>query len=388
MDVGIGLPEMIYTSEGHKYLHLPCIILTENTTGGMRYLLSDGLGSIRHVVDEAGEVVRYQEFDPYGNPVGENEMSYGYTGEWWEAEVGLLHLRARWYMPETGTFLSKDPWEGDELRPATMNGWSYVEGNPINRIDPTGLCGADRDMQLTQQCVNLAKILEAEYGLTVYWPNRKDLVLDPCDKYPSTPLPVSQREYKQWTRDELTGVAIGVIMYKDEIGKKPIRMVLDGVVFARLKGNVPSEYFSEWTHYAAGFEGKPVIGFSDDIHDGLYNDFWYVTWTSVHEIAHRIHHFMQKNNLKDIDNDYETNISGDGPTYYSQIGSSREDIAESITVYLWERHSSGWVDTNGFGVQVNILWDPLILWSWADNLDKGRTQLVEDIFDVLKKAAN
>lgn len=35
------------------------------------------------------------EFDPYGDPVQIGGEPYGYTGEWWEAGVGLLHLRAR-----------------------------------------------------------------------------------------------------------------------------------------------------------------------------------------------------------------------------------------------------------------------------------------------------
>ncbi len=34
--------------------------------------------------------------------------------------------------------MSKDPWPGDATRPQTLNGWSYVENNPVNRIDPTG----------------------------------------------------------------------------------------------------------------------------------------------------------------------------------------------------------------------------------------------------------
>jgi len=53
-------------------------------------------------------------------------------------------LRARWYSPQIGTFLSRDAWEGDELYPLTLNGWSYVEGNPTTRLDPTGLASEPR----------------------------------------------------------------------------------------------------------------------------------------------------------------------------------------------------------------------------------------------------
>ncbi len=35
-------------------------------------------------------------------------------------------------------FLSQDPWEGDALRPGSMNGWNYVEGNPVNQTDASG----------------------------------------------------------------------------------------------------------------------------------------------------------------------------------------------------------------------------------------------------------
>ncbi len=111
LDTVSGLPEVIQTSEGHSYLHLPGVTIAESAAGERRYLLSDGLGSIRQAVDENADVVSYHEFDSYGNPLQNGGSPYGYTGEWWEAEVGLLHLRARWYMPETGTFLSVDAVE-------------------------------------------------------------------------------------------------------------------------------------------------------------------------------------------------------------------------------------------------------------------------------------
>ncbi|MBI1881257.1 MAG: DUF2431 domain-containing protein [Chloroflexi bacterium] len=126
-----GLPEVIYTSAGNSYLHLPGVIMAESAEGEVRYLLSDGLGSVRQAADETGAVVSYNEFDPYGNPVQNGSEPYGFTGEWWENEVGLLHLRARWLLPQDGIFLSRDAVESEPP-------YLYVRGNPINYADPTG----------------------------------------------------------------------------------------------------------------------------------------------------------------------------------------------------------------------------------------------------------
>ena len=44
------------------------------------------------------------------------------------------------YNPAMGRFMSRDTWEGDYNRPLSLNHWMYVEGNPINRTDPSGMC--------------------------------------------------------------------------------------------------------------------------------------------------------------------------------------------------------------------------------------------------------
>jgi hypothetical protein len=41
--------------------------------------------------------------------------------------------------PRLGIFLARDPWSGDAMRPGSMNGWNYTDGNPVNKIDPSGL---------------------------------------------------------------------------------------------------------------------------------------------------------------------------------------------------------------------------------------------------------
>ncbi len=107
----------------------------------MGYVLSDHLGSVRQLVGSDSQVDLAQSFDPFGVPFetfGSGESDFGYTGEWWDAEAELLYLRARYYDPVGGRFVSKDPWQGDMSRPQSLNAWSYVQGNPLNFTDPSG----------------------------------------------------------------------------------------------------------------------------------------------------------------------------------------------------------------------------------------------------------
>ena len=104
------------------------------------YLLADGLGSVRQELSN-DMVEATTSYDPYGNllsQTGKSDTQYGYTGEQHDRATGLLYLRARYYNPAQHTFMGRDPWRGNVSKPQSMNGWSYVEGNPANLIDPTG----------------------------------------------------------------------------------------------------------------------------------------------------------------------------------------------------------------------------------------------------------
>ncbi len=48
-------------------------------------------------------------------------------GEYTDAESGLQYLRARYYDPATGQFLSRDPLEHISRTP-----YAYVDNNPLN----------------------------------------------------------------------------------------------------------------------------------------------------------------------------------------------------------------------------------------------------------------
>ncbi len=110
--------------------------------GAWRYLSGrDGLNSVRQETDAAGNVIATRSFDPYGVPMGEDGGSpFGYTGEQYDGDTGLVFLRARMYQPMLGIFVSRDQGDNDDLRPLTYHEWMYTEGNPINYADPSGLC--------------------------------------------------------------------------------------------------------------------------------------------------------------------------------------------------------------------------------------------------------
>jgi RHS repeat-associated protein len=61
-----------------------------------------------------------------------------YTGEQWDADAGAYYLRARWYLPEWGMFLSRDAYEGEVDDPITQNRFLYANTNPIRYVDPSG----------------------------------------------------------------------------------------------------------------------------------------------------------------------------------------------------------------------------------------------------------
>ncbi|MEX0800846.1 MAG: RHS repeat-associated core domain-containing protein [Dehalococcoidia bacterium] len=62
-----------------------------------------------------------------------------FTGEQSDSDEGPYYLRARYYDPDTGRLLSKDPLRGKACTPQSLNRYAYVENNPTIHVDPRGL---------------------------------------------------------------------------------------------------------------------------------------------------------------------------------------------------------------------------------------------------------
>ena len=140
LDLNSGLTQVLADGTNtYTYGYNRIAQVSESQTG---YFLGDALGSVRQVVDPQAEILLAQSFSPYGvelSKVGDYETAYSYTGEMTDG-TGLVNLRARYYDPGTGRFVSRDTWNGDHNNPISMNKWLYANGNPIIHIDPSGNC--------------------------------------------------------------------------------------------------------------------------------------------------------------------------------------------------------------------------------------------------------
>jgi RHS repeat-associated protein len=109
--------------------------------------LTDALNSTSYVVDQGtSEVVEAISYQPYGgvdsdwrSPRWQSPREdVRFTGQWDNAEVGLVYMHARYYMPQLGRFISPDPLT---IQKATgdLNPYAYGRGSPFRFNDPMGL---------------------------------------------------------------------------------------------------------------------------------------------------------------------------------------------------------------------------------------------------------
>ncbi len=117
------------------------------------YVRKNVLGDITHIYDAEGKLQTRYEYDAWGNhkvlkadgTEDEDASSIGnvnpirYRGYFFDTETGLYFLKARYYDPETGRFISQD--DTQFLDPNTVNGlnlYAYCGNNPVMNVDPSG----------------------------------------------------------------------------------------------------------------------------------------------------------------------------------------------------------------------------------------------------------
>ena len=119
--------DLVYADKGEN---------TEKT-----YYVTDMHGNVVQLLDESGNVTKTYEYDSFGNevkPEKKDENPYRYCGEYYDKETEEVYLRARYYEPSVGRFITRDTYTGESDEPLSLHLYMYCYNNPVVYVDVTG----------------------------------------------------------------------------------------------------------------------------------------------------------------------------------------------------------------------------------------------------------
>ncbi len=138
-------------NEEYIYFNGERVARVDRPSGTVHYYFSNNLGSASVIASSSGAPQAQYFYYPYGglqSSTGSDTNHYKFTGKERDAESSLDYFSARYYASTMGRFMQPDldsdvddpgPIPYAEFRdPQTLNLYSYVRNNPLNRIDPDG----------------------------------------------------------------------------------------------------------------------------------------------------------------------------------------------------------------------------------------------------------
>ncbi len=136
-----GAFEVSPTGTLTKYIQAGERVIAKKEGSARYWYHADRLGSVRLLTDVNGAVVNRYAYTPYGaysSKSGSVANSIGFTGHRFDADTGLVFMKARYYDPSVGRFTSPDSILPNPYDPQALNRYSYVYNNPVTNTDPTG----------------------------------------------------------------------------------------------------------------------------------------------------------------------------------------------------------------------------------------------------------
>ncbi|MCJ7622398.1 MAG: RHS repeat-associated core domain-containing protein, partial [Anaerolineaceae bacterium] len=178
-DLAGGMPVVLReTTGGSSTDYVYGADLLESIAAGLpTFYHSDGLGSTRLLTDGGGTLTDRNVYDAFGaerSHSGSSRQPFTYAGEQADPEAGLIFLRARYYDPATGRFISRDSFPGFSMNPITLNHYIYASDNPVNQTDPLGLfSGSSFFSKIIQWVKNMMGVSQQNQSIVINNPNHE-----------------------------------------------------------------------------------------------------------------------------------------------------------------------------------------------------------------------
>ncbi|MEU4235520.1 RHS repeat-associated core domain-containing protein [Nonomuraea sp. NPDC026600] len=79
-------------------------------------------------------------YDPFGTVTAQTgtKNQLGYQGAHTDPDTGKVNMHARWYLPGTGAFTSRDTATLNPSPSVQANRYTYANASPMTGTDPTG----------------------------------------------------------------------------------------------------------------------------------------------------------------------------------------------------------------------------------------------------------
>lgn len=125
-----------------KYIRGTSLIYVDDKEKNDRqYYVTNPHGDVIQLVDKSGKVIKTYEYDSFGNELNsdkDDDNPFRYSGEYYDKETETIYLRARYYQPNVGRFLTRDTYTGQESDPLSLNLYTYCNNDGVNNVDPSG----------------------------------------------------------------------------------------------------------------------------------------------------------------------------------------------------------------------------------------------------------
>ncbi|MCM1237658.1 MAG: RHS repeat-associated core domain-containing protein, partial [Ruminococcus flavefaciens] len=126
----------------NRYIRGNDLVYTDKGTDTEKqYYVADPHGNVVQLTDESGKVVKTYEYDSFGNevkPDSKDDNPFRYCGEYYDKETEEVYLRARYYQPAAGRFLTRDSYTGESDDPESLHLYTYCGNDGVNMWDPSG----------------------------------------------------------------------------------------------------------------------------------------------------------------------------------------------------------------------------------------------------------
>ena len=132
----------------YHYNHIGSTTAITDADGDLFYRIAYGTyGELTGIYDADGQKMAGEAADQRSirETLQAETLRFLYNGRYGveTGADGLYYMRARYYNPQIKRFINRDIIDGSITDSQSLNKYSYVQGNPVNLIDPFGLCAQD-----------------------------------------------------------------------------------------------------------------------------------------------------------------------------------------------------------------------------------------------------